>query len=70
LKPGLDTGEVPAKGGAKGLSWDRVEKSFIYEALRRNQWNRTVTAEQLGIHPTTLWRKMKRLKMEVSGPES
>ena len=70
LKPGLGTGETPAKGGAKGLSWDHVEKSFIYEALRRNKWNRTVTAEQLGIHPTTLWRKMKRLKMEVSEPES
>jgi PAS domain S-box-containing protein len=65
LKPGLDAGIAPAKGEAKGLSWNHVEKSFIYEALRRNNWNRTVTAEQLGIHPTTLWRKMKRLKMEV-----
>jgi transcriptional regulator of acetoin/glycerol metabolism len=42
-----------------------VEKTFLYEALRKNKWNRTATAGQLGIHPTTLWRKMKRFNMEV-----
>lgn len=45
----------------KGLSWDNMERRFIYEALRKNEWNRASTAAQLGIHPTTLWRKIKRL---------
>jgi PAS domain S-box-containing protein len=45
----------------KDVSWDDMERSFIYEALRKNHWNRAATAAQLGIHPTTLWRKMKRL---------
>lgn len=65
LKPGPDAGMATTKGEATGLSWDQVERSFIYEALKRNNWNRTATAGQLGIHSTTLWRKMKRLKMEV-----
>ena len=45
-------------------SLDDIEKSLIYNALKRNDWNRTRTAAQLNIHPTTLWRKMKRLKIE------
>jgi transcriptional regulator with PAS, ATPase and Fis domain len=41
-----------------------MERSYIREALKRNLWNRTVTAAEMGIHPTTLWRKMKRLNIE------
>jgi PAS domain S-box-containing protein len=41
-----------------------MERSYIREALKRNQWNRTATAAEMGIHPTTLWRKMKRLNIE------
>jgi transcriptional regulator with PAS, ATPase and Fis domain len=37
----------------------RDEKEVILEALRRNQGNRTKAAEELGIHRTTLWRKVK-----------
>jgi len=50
---------------AKGPSLQDMEKGFIYEALRRNNWNRKATAEEMGIHPSTLWRKMKRLNMDV-----
>ncbi|MFZ0243393.1 MAG: sigma 54-interacting transcriptional regulator [Desulfobacterales bacterium] len=42
-----------------------VERAFIYKSLVRNAWNRKATADEMGIHPTTLWRKMKRLKMEM-----
>ncbi len=42
-----------------------VERSFIYKTLMKNAWNRKATAEEMGIHPTTLWRKMKRLNMEM-----
>jgi len=47
------------------FSFQAIEKSFIYEALRQNNWNRTATAAQLGIHPTTLWRKTKRLNLKI-----
>jgi PAS domain S-box-containing protein len=49
----------------KIVSWDDMERSFVYEALKRNHWNRAATATQLGIHPTTLWRKMKRLHLAL-----
>lgn len=42
-----------------------VEKKIIFETLRKNNWNRTSTANQMGIHPTTLWRKIKRLRIEI-----
>ena len=52
------------KSDKKGISWQEMERSLIYEALRQNQWNRAATAAQMGVHPTTLWRKIKRLNIE------
>ncbi|MCD4787234.1 MAG: sigma 54-interacting transcriptional regulator, partial [Desulfobacterales bacterium] len=49
----------------KEFSFHDIERNFIFEALRENNWNRSVTAAKLGIHPTTLWRKIKRLKLEI-----
>ena len=49
----------------KNVSWDGMKKSFIYETLMKNNWNRRETAAQLGIHPTTLWRKIKHLKIDI-----
>jgi len=46
-------------------SLNDVEKDFIHKALRKNNWSRKLTAAQMGIHPTTLWRKMKRLNLEI-----
>ena len=42
-------------------SMDDIEIAFITEALKRNSWNKNETAKKLGMHKTTLWRKMKRL---------
>ncbi|MFH1628922.1 MAG: helix-turn-helix domain-containing protein [Pseudomonadota bacterium] len=33
--------------------------------LKRNNWDRSATAAQIGIHTTTLWRKIKRLNIET-----
>ncbi|RLB16058.1 MAG: Fis family transcriptional regulator, partial [Deltaproteobacteria bacterium] len=44
-------------------SFEKLERSFLINALKRHHWNRKSTAQALGIHPTTLWRKMKRLKI-------
>jgi transcriptional regulator with PAS, ATPase and Fis domain len=46
-------------------SLQAIEKSYIYEALKQNNWSRAATAAQLGIHPSTLWRKIKRLHLEA-----
>lgn len=70
LKPGIAPDSVSAREQAGGASFDAVERSFFYLALKRNHWNRTATAAELGIHPTTLWRKLKRLKIEVPEPEA
>ena len=42
-------------------SMREFEKREIEKALEKNQYNRQKTAKQLGIHPATLWRKMKKL---------
>jgi PAS domain S-box-containing protein len=39
------------------------EESIIREALERNKGNRVKTAEELGMHRSTLWRKMERYGM-------
>jgi transcriptional regulator with PAS, ATPase and Fis domain len=51
--------------GDKAFSIESIEKDFIYEVLRKNNWNRTATAVEMGIHPTTLWRKIKRFNLEI-----
>ncbi len=39
----------------------QMEASFLMSALRQHSWNRTKTANALGIHKTTLFRKLKAL---------
>jgi transcriptional regulator with PAS, ATPase and Fis domain len=46
-------------------SLDELLSTFIRDALRKNNWNRKKTAEQLGMHETTLWRKIKRLNIDL-----
>ena len=42
-----------------------VEKELIMSVLNRNNQNRTKSAKELGVDPSTLWRKMK--KLEING---
>jgi len=44
-----------------------MEKHVIYEALRKNNWNKKETAQELGIDKTTLWRKVKLFGLENNG---
>jgi DNA-binding NtrC family response regulator len=37
------------------------ERQIILEVLKLNNFSRNLTAEQLGINRTTLYKKMKRL---------
>ena len=41
------------------------EKELILNALRRNQWNRLQAAKELGIHKTTLFRKIRKLGIDL-----
>lgn len=50
---------------SNGLSVKDFEKQMILETLKQNNWNRTAAARQLGVHPTTLWRKIKRLNLSL-----
>jgi transcriptional regulator with PAS, ATPase and Fis domain len=43
---------------------DEFESQRIRDALARNRFNRSQTALELGIHPATLWRKMKKLNLQ------
>ena len=50
---------------AVAKSFSDVEAQFIWEALVRNDFSRAATAREMGVHKTTLWRKMKKLGIEV-----
>jgi len=41
------------------FSIKEIESIFLTNALRRNAWNRIKTARELGIHKSTLFRKIK-----------
>lgn len=38
-----------------------IERKKILETLKRNDWNRLAAAREMGIHKTTLFRKIKQL---------
>jgi PAS domain S-box-containing protein len=42
-----------------------MEAIFLTNALRRNNWNRLKTARDLGIHKSTLFRKIKSLGIRI-----
>ncbi|MCU0821417.1 MAG: sigma 54-interacting transcriptional regulator [Spirochaetes bacterium] len=44
----------------QGITLEDVEKLHIMKALEKNSWNRSVTAAELGIDQSTLWRKLKK----------
>jgi PAS domain S-box-containing protein len=60
LQPKLSSPQV----GTKHLVTE-YEKELILNALRRNQWNRLEAAKELGIHKTTLFRKIRKLNITL-----
>lgn len=53
------------KGEDSIASLESLEAGFIRDVLSRNRWNRTDAARELGIHKTTLHRKIRRLAIEL-----
>ena len=54
-------------GIARGesLSMKDLEAVFITHMLRQNRWNRLKTAKALGMHKSTLFRKIKSLRIQI-----
>jgi PAS domain S-box-containing protein len=70
LPPNLRGGEVgEALRLGKAMTLRSMEKLLISDALRRNGGNRKKAARELGINPSTLFRKLKELKLQLS-PET
>ena len=55
--PGSITRAVAAVNGVS--AGRRNEKEVIAEALQRNDGSRSQTARELGMHRSTLWRKVR-----------
>jgi len=41
-----------------------IEAHHIFSALNQNHWNRQKTASELGIDPSTLWRKIRQYELK------
>jgi PAS domain S-box-containing protein len=67
LQPTLLLRETPSEGAvpSKRIKWADLERGFLLQALRDNSWNRKATARELGIGRQTLWRKIKRLNIQL-----
>ena len=70
----IELGHLPpelrptGKRGAEGsqpMSLEAIEKLFITETLQRRKGGRKRTAQDLGIHVSTLYRKIKTLGIEI-----
>lgn len=47
------------------MNLKELEASFIYETIKRNDWNRIAAAKELGIHKSTLFNKIKSLGIKL-----
>lgn len=52
------------KGETPLMSLEEQEKRYIQFVLKETGWNKTLTAQILGIDRATLWRKLKKYNLE------
>lgn len=50
---------------ARPASFAESERQVIWGTLKKHRFNRSSAARELGIHKTTLYRKIKRLRIEL-----
>jgi len=55
--------EAPPTASVLEGEWEQFERNKIVTALTQHHFHRTRTARYLGMHPSTLWRKMKKLNI-------
>jgi PAS domain S-box-containing protein len=67
LQPGLRLGETRTQepASSKRIKWADLERGFLLQTLRDNNWNRKAAARELGVGRQTLWRKIKRLNIQL-----
>jgi PAS domain S-box-containing protein len=67
LQPDLSLTEtgVQEPVSSKRIKWADLERGFLLQVLRDNNWNRKAAARELGIGRQTLWRRIKRLNIQV-----
>ena len=65
LPPGICAISPEEEPPSGQISFRQMEATFLMNALRRYNWNRTRTAEALGIHKTTIFRKIKSLGLKI-----
>jgi len=63
LPPHLRNGAAGSSSLPAGLTLAAMEKLMIRDALNRNQGNRAATARELGVDTSTLFRKIKALRL-------
>ncbi|MFH2075003.1 MAG: sigma 54-interacting transcriptional regulator [Pseudomonadota bacterium] len=56
---------MESSGRNETMNMKDLEAVFITNMLRRHQWNRLKTAKALGIHKSTLFRKIKALRIQI-----
>jgi transcriptional regulator with PAS, ATPase and Fis domain len=56
---------VPRHNRLGTMTLKESERLAITEAIRRHDGNRRAAADELGIHPSTLFRKIKALEIDV-----
>jgi len=69
LPPELRPASGPGTEAGQPMSLNAFEKLFIMKALERNNGNRKLTAKELGINVSTLFRKIKNLAIEPPGQD-
>ena len=50
---------------APAAALEAPERRIIEAALKRNSWNRQATAAELDINRTTLYKKMRKYRLDV-----
>jgi DNA-binding NtrC family response regulator len=71
----IDIDHLPEELTARGIAADTgmrirsardlIDAQAINAALKRNRYNRSATARELGIHKTTLFRRVKKLGIDL-----
>jgi PAS domain S-box-containing protein len=56
---------MESSGRNETMNMKDLEAVFITNMLQRHQWNRIKTAKALGIHKSTLFRKIKALHIQI-----
>ena len=59
---------MESSGNNETMNMKDLEAVFITNMPRRQQWNRIKTAKALGIHKSTLFRKIKALRIQIPAP--